>query len=102
MKVFCDLVFFIEISVKKRDSIIRTALSEKICLLFRVFETETIEKQTRNYQKKLPKNWFLAYFHIIIIEKNEIVNKKCDKLPIIWNYSTQNFINNGKLKRKYW
>ena len=47
--IFCDLVFFIEISVKKTWFDYWNSIIWKICLLFRVFETETIEKQTTDY-----------------------------------------------------
>ena len=56
--------------------------------MFRVFETKTNGKQTRNYQKELPKNRLLAYFHIIRSKKNwknEIFKKNFKKF--LWETS---------------
>ena len=81
--VFCALVFFIEISVKKNFNRLLEQLYMKVVLRFRVFETETTaKKKTRNYQIKMPTNPFLACFHIMSkkIEKMEFSKKSFQEI----------------------
>ena len=65
MMVFCVLVFFIEICVKKFQPIIRTTLYTIFFNGFGFLKLKLPRKKNRNYQKTMPKNRFLACFHIM-------------------------------------
>ena len=104
--VFCVLVFFIEICVKKFQPIIRTTLYTNFFKRFRVFETETTEKKKETTKRKCQKIGFLHAFTSWVkkLKKKIKFSEKLlrsfrEKLPIIFNYWKQNFINNREFKK---
>ena len=89
--VFSVLVFFFEICVKKFQPIIRTTLYTIFFNGFGFLKLKLPRKKNRNYQKKMPKNRFLACFHIMSKKKlkkkfkfsKKLLRSFCEKLPII-------------------
>ena len=79
--VFCALVFFIEISVKKNFNRLLEQLYIKVFYGFGFLKLKLPRKKTRNYQIKMPKNPFLACFPIMSkkIEKLEFSKKAFKK-----------------------
>ena len=75
--VFCALVFFVEISVKKNFNQLLEQIHLKIFLTVLGFINWNYREKNRNYQMKMPKNRFLACFHIMSkkIEKLEFSKK---------------------------